>query len=143
MQRATVRGRCVRARILASWSWARLDREIADGPQVEQTEARLLRAEQLLVPEERHRIAAVLRNLLDAAESAGAHRERERAAAIVASRERLVRLIELLRSDMPMPPSALARAELLACDRSSPLVVPRGAPAIADALDQIDAAMRT
>ena len=59
----------VRSRLLADWAWARLDREIAAGLPIEASEARLLRAQQLLCREQRRAVAAVLRNLLDAAEA--------------------------------------------------------------------------
>jgi hypothetical protein len=133
----------LRARILADWAWANLDREIAAGLPVTESEARRLRAKQLLSPQQRRAVAAVLRNILDAAEagctSANSGRRGD-AAAIVASRDRLVQLIELLRSDAPMSAPAVAGAELLACDRTSPLVSLHGGPAIVRALDEIAAA---
>ena len=55
----------------------------------------------------------------------------------IASRDPLVRLIDLLRSDAPMTAPAVAAAELLACDRNSPLVSPHAGRAIDRALDEI------
>jgi hypothetical protein len=128
----------------ASWSWARLDRELAAGSGVEGSEARRLRAERLVCPEERRGIAAALRNILDEAEASsrtGRSSRRDEVRAIVDSRDALLRVIAVLRSDMPLPPSAVARAELLACDRHGPLLSPRGAAAIADELAAIAADM--
>ena len=81
-----------------------------------------------------------MRNILDAAEAAsGSANSRRRAdvSAVIASRDRLVQLIDLLRSDAPMTAGAVAAAELLACDRSSPLVLPHSGLAIERALDEI------
>jgi hypothetical protein len=130
----------LRSRILAGWAWARLDREIASGLPLEESAARMLRARELLRPEQRCAVAAVLRNILDAAETfsigdSGGPPDGPRA--VVASRDRIVQLIDLLRGDGPMLPAAVARAELLACDRHSPLVCPRDTDAIVQALDQI------
>jgi hypothetical protein len=130
----------LRSRILAGWAWARLDREIASGMPIDQCGARMLRARELLRPEQRCAIAAMLRNILDAAEASsisagGGSADGPRA--VVASRGRIVQLIALLRGDAPMSAAAVARAELLACDRHSPLVRPHGADTIVQALDQI------
>jgi hypothetical protein len=119
-----------------------LDREIVAGLPIEGSEARLLRAEQLLSPGARRAVAAVLRTILDVAEDAdvsGCSYRRRDAAAIIASHGRLTELIDLLRSDTPMALPAVAGAELLACDRHSPLVCGHDAAAIARALDEIAA----
>jgi hypothetical protein len=131
-------------RARASWDWARLDRELAAGAGVEGSEARRLRAQRLARPEERRGIAAALRNILDEAEArsrSGESSRRDEARAIVDSRDALLRVISLLRSDAPLPPSAVARAELLACDRHGALRSPRGAAAVADELTAIAADM--
>jgi hypothetical protein len=132
--------RRIHLHIRASWAWASLDREIAEGALIETSAARQLRAEQLLRPEERVGIAAAIRNILDAAAAArtdGRNGERAEADAIFAQRDRLVELIELLRSDTPMTARAVARAELLACDGHGPLLRPGVADAIAEALGEI------
>src|ERR1700751_2394678 len=84
--------RRIRLDIRASWAWASLDREIAEGAPIETSAARRLRAEQLLRPEERCGIAAALCNILDDAQVAptgAGHRERATVDAILAQRERL------------------------------------------------------
>jgi len=124
----------------ASWDWARLDRELAAGDAVEDSEARRMRAQRLVCAEERRGIAAALRNVLDQAEAAsrsGRGSRRDEAGAVLASRAGLLRVIALLRSDTPMPPRAVARAELLACDRHGPLLSPHGGGAIARELAAI------
>jgi hypothetical protein len=136
--------RVIRLHIRASWAWATLDREIATGAPIEASAARRLRAEQLLRPEERSGIAAALRTILDAAEATRTGRRsgaRAEADAIVAQRDRLVELIELLRSGTPMTARAVAAAELLACDCHGPLLRPRGDDAIALALGEITPAV--
>jgi hypothetical protein len=137
---STLRLADLQSRILAGWAWARLDREIASGLPIEESGARVLHARELLRPEQRRAIAAVLRNILDVAEASrisdGAG-SADGPRAVVASRDRIVQLIELLRGGVPMSAAAVARAELLACDRHSPLVCPHGADAIVQALDQI------
>jgi hypothetical protein len=136
--------RRIRLDVRASWAWASLDREIAEGAPIETSAARRARAEQLLRPEERCGIAAALCNILDDAQvmpTGAGNRERAKADAIMAQRERLVQLIELLRSETPMAARALARAELLACDSHGPLLNPRGADAIAQALGEVTAAI--
>jgi hypothetical protein len=130
----------IRLHIRASWGWATLDREIAEGAPIEASAARRLRAEQLMCPEERFAIAAALRNVLDTAEASrtdlrsGAQASPD---AILAQSDRLIELMELLRSDTPMTARAVARAELLACDSHGPLLCPRSTGAIADALGEI------
>jgi hypothetical protein len=134
------------SRVRASWGWARLDREIVDGLATGSCEARRLRARQLMLPEERRGIAAVLQNILDAACTArSTHRRANQhgGAAIRASRDRLLDLIAMLRSDAPMSIQAVALAELLACDRSSPLRAPDRGVGLTHALDQIGVANRT
>jgi hypothetical protein len=131
-----------RSRILADWAWARLDREIAAGLPIDESDARMQRARELLRPEERRAIAAVLRNILDEAGRSGVGDDADAGAGhhalvILASRDRIVQLIDLLRGDVPMAAAAVARAELLACDRHSPLVSPHGSDAIVQALNQI------
>ena len=124
----------------AAWDWARLDRELAAGGSVTASEASRVRAERLVRPEERRGIAAALRNILDEAEAtsrSGGRSRREEAAAIMASREALLGVIALLRSDAPLTPGAVARAELLACDRHGPLLSPHGAGALAAELRAI------
>lgn len=126
-----------------SWGWAGVDREIADRAARRASAASSARAEQLLRSEERGGIAAVLRNIVDAAEEASGSRgaiRREDAAAILAARGGLAQLIDLLRSDAPMTAAAVARTELLACERHSPLLSPHGAQPIIDALEDIRAA---
>jgi hypothetical protein len=130
----------LRSRILADWAWARLDREIAAGLPIDESDARMQRARELLRPEERRAIAAVLRNILDEAGRSGIGENtgaQHHALVILASRDRIVQLIDLLRGDVPMAAAAVARAELLACDRHSPLVSPHGSDAIVQALNQI------
>jgi hypothetical protein len=140
---STLRLGHLRQRLLAGWMWARLDHEIAAGLPIEECEARRERARQLLCPEQRRCIAAILRNVLDAAEASsrsGGSTRRADADAIVRSRDGLVHLIDLLRSNEPMAARAVALAELLACDRTGPLRSPRSAQAIAQELDEIVAA---
>jgi hypothetical protein len=134
--------RHVRSQIRSHWGWAGLDREIAAGYPIDESEARRLRAQRLVYPAERHAIAAVLQNILDATESSstGGRGIRPGDAAIIASQDRIVKLIELLGSDTPMTVRAVASAELLACDRHSPLVCPHAAEDIVQALDEVAAA---
>ena len=139
----SVRLQRVLRQVQSSWGWARLDREIAAGAPVEALPARHLRAEQLLCPEERRAIAAALSNILDGAEAlsrSGRARERREAAITLDSRGALLRVIALLRSDVPMTPGAVARAELLACVRRSALLSPRSAGALAEQLGEITGA---
>jgi hypothetical protein len=134
--------RRVRLYIRASWAWASLDREIAAGASLAESEARMLRAEQLLRPDERYGIAAVLRNILDAAEASSMTGGGFRAddAAILDVRDGLLQLIDLLRSDSPMTARAIALSELLACDSHGPLLSVHGAEPIAQALSEIASA---
>ncbi len=136
--------RHLRARLRSSWAWARLDREIAAGTPIAGSEARSLRAAQLLVPEERGAIAAALQNILDAHQAQSVRRGRRVAGAggpPAGSRPGLVDLITLLRSDVPMSPRALALAELLACDRrTSPLLTGHAVRTIDEILNEISAA---
>jgi hypothetical protein len=125
------------AQVRTSWAWATLDREIAAGAPLDVSEARCLRAWQLDCPEERRAIAAALRNGLDAAEARNVGRRQARDP-ITSARPHLLHLIELLRSDVPMSPRALALAELLACDRrSSPLLTSRATETIDQVLEEI------
>jgi hypothetical protein len=136
----TVRPGHVRSRVLADWAWAKLDREIAAGLPIEASEARLLRAQRLLHPQERRAIAAVLANIVDAADAAsrsGKSAVPGEYSALVASHDRLVLLIGLLRSEASMTAPAVAGAELLACDRNSPLVSRHDDRATLRALDEI------
>jgi hypothetical protein len=130
--------RYIRSQALAAWAWARLDRELAVGLPPEQSDARRLRADQLCSPQQRRAIAALVRNILDAAEASDD--SKPQIAAIVVHRGRLEALIELLRSDAPMTVRSLAEAELLACERHSPLLSRQSAEALCHALDEIAAA---
>jgi hypothetical protein len=133
----------LRSWLLASWAWARLDRETAAGLPTDGFEPRQLRAQTLALPEERRAIAAVLQNLLDAADTSavsGSGRDRADALTILAQRDRLVELVGLLRGKASMTVRAVALAELLACDHASPLVSPHKNRGLSAALDEIAAA---
>lgn len=119
---------------------SKLTYRLARGADPDATDELALRARQLLYPEQRRAVAAVLRNILDAAEAASSSTcsgRRAEVSAVIGSRDRLVRLIDSLRGGAPMTAAAVAAAELLACDRNSPLVSPRGGQAIHRALDEI------
>lgn len=141
---ANYRSRSLLLRVRTSWGWARLDREIAAGASLAQSEARSLRAKQLLRPEERRAIAAVLRTILDVAGErtpSGRRSQRAEHEWIIASHhDGLLQLIQLLRSDTPMTAAAVARAELLACSRDSPLVCVGAADTVEQALSEIASA---
>jgi hypothetical protein len=134
----------LRLRLHVFRSRARLDREIAGGAVVSDSAARQLREAQLTTREERRGIAAALRVVLDSAQERSTrglpsrHRDVQ---AVLANRDGLLELIELLRAATPMSAQAVALAQALACERGSPLLSPDSERTIEQSLAQIAATM--
>jgi hypothetical protein len=102
----------------------RLDREIGGCLPVHASPARSLRARQLASPSTRRAIAAMLGNILDAAEERQHDGGSELVLeynAVLEARDRIGDVIELLRSDAPLAPRAVAQALLLATCSDSAL----------------------
>jgi len=103
-----------------------LDREIASGAPAETDPARALRAIQLTGTSERTRVAAALRNILEAADERHADpasRVKLNHADVLAARHAIVALIEVLRSDQAVTARGVALSRLLTEERTSPMLL--------------------
>lgn len=135
------RGFTLRLRVRAARR--RLDREIAAGAPPQGSQARSVRAAQLATPRTRWTIATLLETILDSADE----RQHDRSShlvleydAVLESRDGLLELAGLLRSDEPLAPRALALAVVLAEHPDSPLVSPSATHTVRQALAEIAAA---
>ena len=102
-----------------------LDREIAAGAGVDADPARALRALQLTGPSERRCVAALLGNILEAADERHADpasHVRLNHADVLAARRGILALIEVLRSEQTVTARGVALARLLTEERRSPML---------------------
>jgi hypothetical protein len=121
----------------------RLDREIAAGAPPQGSPARSARAAQLATPRTRRTIATLLETIIDSADE----RQQDRSSylvlahdAVLESRDGLLELARLLRSDAPLAARALALAAVLAEHSDSPLVSSSPTHTVRHALAEIAAA---
>ncbi len=120
-----------------------LDREIASGL-LEGDADRVLRGRQITSPAERHRVAALLANILDAAEERHADPAsplKLNHAEVLAARHGIVALITTLRSDRRVNPRGVALARALVDDGRSPLLRARAGRTVERAVSEAATAL--
>lgn len=106
--------------------------------------ARALRAKELSGARERRCIAASLENILDAADEMNADPASPLQLdhlGVLAARDDIVRLIECLRSERPLALRGIALSRLLIDDSTSPLLRPRPARTVPEAVSEAIAAL--
>ena len=134
-----------RLRLRVRMGRARLDREIAAGASTGEPAVRALRARQLCSRIERQAIAAALTNILDAAEERQADQSSPlnvQHAAVIAARQGILELVELLRSGAWREPRGVALASLLTRDPTSPIFSSSPDRTVHEALSEIAAALQ-